>query len=229
MTNHTTTQSWKITAEKYYIYLKSNPQYLGAALACMLLVGGGWYYYRSSVIKHEEAAYTVLSDCMAEYDQAAAGASEWKDVSAMCQSGYEKHSNSKVAPYILDIQVDALLEQDKKQEAMEVLSMMLSKVGSNSPLYSLYKLKLGLLKTDIADEATKTAGVQDLEQLAADTHNQYRDVAQYYLGSYYRDHGQAEKAATVWKELIAMNDNLADRQSSSPWASMAQEKINGLA
>lgn len=229
MTNHNATPSWKITIEKYCYYLKNNPHYLGAALACLLLAGGGAYYYRSSVIKHEEAAYAILTDCLTEYDQAAAGASEWKDVSDMCQAGYEKYSDTKVAPYILDIQADALLAQDKKEEAMEILSMMLSKVGNSSPLYSLYKLKLGLLKTDIADEATKTAGVQELEQLAADTHNQYRDVAQYYLGSYYREHGQKEKAVTVWKELIAMNDNLADKQSSSPWAAMAQEKINGLA
>ncbi|CAN5187767.1 hypothetical protein BH09DEP1_BH09DEP1_8490 [soil metagenome] len=229
MTNHNATQSWKITIEKYMYSLKNNPQYLGAALACVLVAGGGWYFYRSSVIKQEEAAYAVLSDCLAESDQAAAGASEWKDVSAMCQSGYEKHSTSKVAPYILNIQVDALLNQDKKQEAMEVLSMMLSKVGNNSPLYPLYKLKLGLLKTDIADESVKTSGIQDLEQLASDTHNQYRDVAQYYLGSYYRENGQKDKAVTVWKELIAMNDNLSDKQAGSPWASMAQEKINGLA
>ena len=229
MTNHTTTQSWKITAEKYLYTLKNNPQYVGAALACLLVVGGGFYYYRSTVIKQEEAAFAVLSECLAEYDQAATGASEWKDVSAMCQAGYEKYGNTKVAPYILDIQVDALLAQDKKEEAMEVLSMMLSKVGNHSPLYSLYKLKLSLLKTDIADDAIKTAGIQDLEQLAADTNNHYRDVAQFYLGSLYREQGQKDKAATVWKELVALNEKLADKQASSPWAAMAQEKLNGLA
>lgn len=229
MTNHNATQSWKITTEKYVHSIKNNPYYVGAAFACLLLASGGIYFYRSAITKQEEAAYAVLSDCLAEYDQAASGASEWKDVSAMCQSGYEKYGNTKVAPYILDIQVDALLAQDKKEEAMEILSMMLSKVGNQSPLYSLYKLKLGLLKTDIADDAIKTAGIQDLEQLAADTHNQYRDVAQFYLGSFYREHGQKDKAVTVWKELVAMNENLADKQSTSPWAAMAQEKLNGLA
>lgn len=229
MTNHNATPSWKMTFEKYMYQLKSNPHYIGAALASLLVAGGGWYFYRSSVIKQEEAAYAILADCLAEYDQAATGASEWKDVSAMCHAGYEKYSNTKVAPYILDIEADALLAQDKKEEAMEILSMMLSKVGTHSPLYSLYKLKLGLLKTDIADDTVKAAGVQDLEQLAADSHNQYRDVAQFYLGSYYREHGQKEKAVTVWKELVAMNDNLSDKQSSSPWAAMAQEKMNGLA
>lgn len=224
-----TISNWKVTIDKYLMYLKHNPHYIGAALACLLVAGGGFYFYRSSVIKQEQAAYAILSDCLAEYDQAASGASEWKDVSAMCQAGYEKYSNTKAAPYILDVQVDALLAQDKKEEAMEILSMMLSKVGNHSPLYSLYKLKLGLLKIDMPNETVRTAGVQDLEQLAADTHNQYRDVAQYYLGSYYREQGQKDKAVIVWKELIAMNDNLADRQSASPWAAMAQEKINGLA
>lgn len=225
----TPTSSWKISLDSYLMYLKNNPYYLGAALASLLVVGGGYYFYHSSVTHREQEAYAILSDCLSEYDQAASGASEWKDVSAMCQAGYEKYSNTKVAPYILDIQVDALLAQDKKEEAMEVLSMMLSKVGTGSPLYSLYKLKLGLLKTDMKDDSIKTAGVQDLEQLAADSHNQYRDVAQYYLGSYYREQGQKDKALTVWKELIALNDTVADKQAMSPWAAMAQEKINGLA
>lgn len=233
MTNPNHASSLKVTLDRYctsvVTYFKNNPAYVGAALACLLVAGGGAYFYRSSVVKHEQAAYEILSDCLAEYDQAAVGASEWKDVSAMCQAGYEKYSDTNAAPYILDIQADALLAQDKKEEAMEILSMMLSKVGTHSPLYSLYKLKLGLLKTDMADEAVKVAGVQDLEQLAADAHNQYRDVAQYYLGSYYRQQGQKDKAVTVWKELIAMNDNLADKQSASPWAAIAQEKINGLA
>lgn len=229
MTNPNTIPAWKITADKCVTYLKDNPYYMGAALACLLVAGGGFYFHRSSVIKNEEAAYAVLEDCLAEYDQAASGASEWKDVSAMCQAGYEKYNNTAVAPYILEIQADALLAQDKKEEAIEILSMMLSKVGNHSPLYSLYKLKISLLKTDVADETIKTAGLQDLEQLAADTHNNYRDVAQYYLGSYYREQGQKEKAANVWKELIAMNENVADKQGSSPWAALAQEKINGLA
>lgn len=228
MINPKATSSWKFTIEKYHYYLKDNPYYLGAVLAGVLIVGGGIYFYRLSANNHEQAAYAVLSDCLAEYDQAAAGASEWKDVSALCHAGYEKYRDTKVAPYILDIEADALLAQDKKEEAMEVLSIMLSQVGTHSPLYSLYKLKLSLLKTDMADEAIKAAGVQDLEQLAADSHNHYRDVAQFYLGSYYREHNQKEKAAHVWKELVAMNENLADKQSTSPWAAMAQEKLNGL-
>lgn len=229
MTNHNPTHSWKITFEKYLFYLKNNPLYIGGALAVLLAAGGGFYFYRSAVIQQEEQAYTVLADCLAEYEQASAGASEWKDVSEMCQAGYEKHSTSKVAPYILDIQVDALLAQNKKEEAVEKLNLMISKVGNNSPLSPLYKLKLGLLKTDLSDEALKIEGLHDLEQLAADTHNNYRDVAQYYLGSYYRQNGQQEKAVQVWKELIALNENVSDRSATSPWAAMAQEKINGLA
>lgn len=229
MTNPNGTSSWNFMIEKYVHQIKNNPLMFGGALAVLLAIGGGVYFYRASVIQQEEQAYTVLADCLAEYEQASAGASDWKDVTDMCQAGYEKHSTSKVAPYILDIQVDALLAQDKKEEAVDKLNLMISKVGNDSPLYPLYKLKLGLLKTDLTDEAVKTEGLHDLEQLAADTHNNYRDVAQYYLGSYYRQNGQQEKAVQVWKELIAMNENLSDKASTSPWAAMAQEKINGLA
>lgn len=229
MTNHNASPSTRSFSEKCLYFLKNNPLYLGGALAIVLALGGGFYYYRATLNQQEEQAYAVLADCLAEYEQASAGASDWKDVTDMCQAGYQKHSTSKVAPYILDIEVDALLAQDKKEEAVEKLNLMISKVGDHSPLYPLYKLKLGLLKTDVSDEAVKKDGLRDLEQLAADTHNNYRDVAQYYLGSYYRQNGQQEKAVQVWKELIALNENLSDRSATSPWAAMAQEKINGLA
>lgn len=218
-----------VSYEKYLAITKRNPIYSGAALAVLLAITGGYFFYRNSVKKHEAAAYEVLADCMNEYEQAVAGAREWHDVSAMCEAGYQKYHKTKAAPYLLDIQVDALLAQDKKQEAYETLNRMVDQIGSRSPLHSLYKLKLGLLKIDMADAAIKTAGVQDLEELAQDTRNQYRDVAQYYLGTYYKEHGQQDKAVTVWKELIALNDTIADKQAGSPWATLAQEKMNGLA
>ena len=65
-------------------------------------------------IQKERAAHTILVDCMSQYDQAAQGKGSWTDVATMCQAGYEKFSGTKVAPYILAVQVDALLAEQKQ-------------------------------------------------------------------------------------------------------------------
>ena len=87
-----------------------------------------------------------------QYEQAAQGKAQWADVVTMAHAGYEKFSSTKVAPYILAVEVDALLAQDKKQEALDKLDLMVSKIGSSSPLYKLlYKLKQVLIKLDIPE------------------------------------------------------------------------------
>jgi len=202
--------------------------YIGTGAGLLVLLAGGWYGYRYMGIQKEQAAHTILADCMNQFDQASQGKASWTDVATMCQAGYEKFKNTKVAPYIQAVQVDALLAEQKQQEALDLLNVMLSQIGSSSPLYPLYALKQALLKLDMTDAALHESGLQELEKLAADTTNIYNDAAQFYVGFYYQTHGNAGKAKEVWTNLVAINDAVTDEQARSPWASMAQEKLNGL-
>lgn len=210
-------------------YAKKNIIAVSAGVAVMAVGVGGWYTYRYFDLQKEEAAHTILVDCLAQYEDAAQGRSAWSNVISMCQAGYEKYSSTKVAPYIVAIQVDALLADQKQQEALEKLDVMLTHLSASSPLYNLYAMKHALLRLDMNDAALKEKGLADLEKLALDNSNIYNDAAQFYLGLYYREQGDQTKAADTWKKLIALNDTIADDQGKSPWAALAQEKINGLA
>lgn len=210
-------------------YAKKNIMVVGTGLAVLAVASGGWYTYRYFDLQKEEAAHTILVDCLAQYEEAAQGRSGWSNVIAMCQAGYDKYRSTKVAPYIVAIQVDALLADQKQHEALEKLDVMLAHLSASSPLYNLYAMKHALLRLDMNDGALKEKGLADLERLACDNANIYNDAAQFYLGLYYREQGQSTKAADTWKKLIALNDALTDDQGKSPWATLAQEKINGLA
>lgn len=226
--NNNLLQSLKMNIDRAMYKVQNNMVFVGAGAAFALACVGGFFVYRHFDIQKEQAAHTILEDCLAQADEAAQGKAEWVDVAAMCHAGYEKFSKTKVAPYILAVEVDALLADQKQQEALERLDLMISRVGDSSPLYPMYTLKQALLKLDMAEPALQEAGFASLEKLAADTKNIYNDAAQYYLGLYYRQKGDQQKAVDVWQHLVAINENLADKQASSPWAAMAQEKINGL-
>jgi hypothetical protein len=219
--------NWKKNFEPYLTIAQNYFVYLIAGFAAIIILAGGlyWYYYNS--VQKEQAATTILADCLSQYEQAVQGKAQWADVVTMAHAGYNKFSNTKVAPYILSVEIDGLLAQDKKQEALDRLNFMVSKMSSSSPLYDLYALKQALIKLDMSD--LKESALQDLQKLAAAQHNNFADAAQYYLGLYYQSTNSTDKALETWKKLAALNDTVTDALARSPWATMAQAKISGLA
>lgn len=218
---------WKKNFEKYVAIAQDNLTYVGAGFAAIALLAGGMYWYHYTKSQKEQAATTILSDCLSQYEQAAHGKAQWADVVTMAHAGYETFNTTKVAPYILSVEIDSLLQQDKKQEALERLDVMLSGMNSSSPLYDLYSLKQVLIRLDMPD--FKEAAVQELQKLAANSHNNFADAAQYYLGLYYQATNENDKALEIWKKLAVVNDMVTDSMGRSPWATMAQAKVSGLA
>lgn len=218
---------WKTRFDSYIESAQNNLLYVAVGFGALVILAGGFYWYRHASIQKEQAAFTILADCLSHYEQAAQGKAQWADVATMSHAGYEKFSSTQIAPYILAIEVDALLAQEKHTEAVEKLDLMVLKMDTRSPLYSVYKLKQVLVKLDIPE--LQEAAVKDLQQLAAARDNNFTDAAQYYLGLYYQNAGDQQKALEVWKPLVAINDTVTDAIARSPWATMAQSKINGLA
>ncbi len=219
--------SWKLRIEHLITEITENTKLFGALCGVVIIVAGGWYGYRYWTVSQEEAAHTILTDCFTEYEQALQGKAQWADVALMCRAGYEKFSRTNIAPYMLAIEVDALLAQQKNTEALNVIDQMIARIGSSS-LYSLYALKRALMQIDMSDDALVQMGVKTLEQLAADSKNTVNDAAQFYLGYYYRAHNDEARAKEIWQQLVAINDALTDDQARSPWAELAREKMGGL-
>lgn len=212
------------------VILWSKKHLIPLALVASLVMGGVGSFFGYRYIKHsrEEEAHTVLFDCLAQYEQALHRKAEWDDVIAMSRAGYEKYEKTAIAPYLLAIEVDALLAKQEDQAALERLDTMMAKLSVHTPLYPLFCTKQALLRMDSADQELQHKGLQTLEHLASDSANIYRDEAQYYLGLYHRERGESEKALAAWKPLFALNDEHLPQQAQSPWAALAKDKSNGL-
>ncbi len=205
--------------------LVSNIPYIRwIALACLGLVvlGGVYFGYSWYVTKREQAAQKIFSECMHEYMEAYSGQTAWVNVQELSKLGYEQHASSSMAPYFLALQADALVQENKKQEAVAVLDTMLAHMSSTSPVYGVYQLKRALLMLDTDD----ALGLEQLKKLAQNSSNKNRDAALYYLGLYHWSKDSFDQARESWQELV---DLMHNQEANSPWAVLAQKKLQQAA
>lgn len=196
----------------------------------ILMVLASWWAYGSYSVYREQQAQKTLASCIEQYEKAVTagvGSILWPTVELSCKSGYEQYSGSSLAPYFLAYQAEALIKQNKTEDAMTVMGTMTQAMSHSSPLYYLYAMKHALLQMDAADSAVRAAGLQTLTKLADDTDNKQRDEALYYVGLYNWHNNDLAQAKEAWQklaELPAMNNDQA-----SPWASMVAGRLKLLA
>ena len=70
------------------------------------------------------------------------------------------------------------------------------------------------------------AGLKRLEELAADTKNEQRDEALYYVGLYNWQHNDTAKAKEAWETLANLPSKNEDQVS--PWMQLVAERLNLL-
>lgn len=209
----------------YARYLKYTREITIALLFAAILVGGfvGYRWYRST---QEDAAQLLFAEGMELYQQANAGSVQWPQVELFFNLGYERHKNSKLAPYFLAFKADALSQQKKNNEAISALSQAIDQMNAKVPFKTMYQTKLALLQMDNTDATMQEKGLQSLKALAEDTANKESDVAQYYLGLYYWTQNDMTQARTIWQQLIS--SQMSEQHAMSPWAAMAEEKLSHL-
>lgn len=186
----------------------------------------GYSYYGAYRAKN---AQKELASCIELYEKAAsagATAALWPSVEMACKLGYERHSGSSLAPYFLSYQADALIKQNKIDEAITVMGAMVSDLSKSSPLYSMYATKYALMQMDATDSAVRAAGLQTLAKLAEDTQNAQRDEALYYVGLYNWHNNDLAQAKEAWQKLVDIPAETQEK--ASPWASLVVERLKML-
>lgn len=200
-------------------------RYVIGMVAALALCITGYFGYRWYSISRDEAAQKEFSTLITRYAQSKT--SEQQD-SLLVELGlaHDQYARSSMAPYFSAYEVDILLEQGKKMEALTALDSMINSLSSSNPLIYLYQTKRALLKFDLDDEAIAQEGLQELEQLAQNKKNKQRDLAQYYLGLYYFVNDQNQEAKKVWGDLV---EESFSSESPSPWANQAKQKLEFMA
>jgi predicted Zn-dependent protease len=200
---------------------------IGAMITAALAVS--YWGYQLYAGNREKNAQKELAACMELYEKAA-GAGEmatlWPSVEMACKLGHERYSGSSLAPYFLSYQADALIKQNKMDEAITIMNEMVHALSPRSPLYHVYATKHALMQMDATDNAVRAAGLLALEKLAADTNNEQRDEALYYLGLYHWHNNDASQAKEAWQTLMSLPGS---PEYNSPWISLVTERLKLLA
>jgi len=197
-------------------------------LLCILGgIGSGFLLYRVYVVYREQAAQNALAQYVQEYYQIEDGQqADWQRMAELFQLGSEQQSNSYLAPYFLLFQVEALLRENKKEEALTVMDKLVEK-SVHSPLLPLFKTKSALIKLDELDEVVQKSGLEELEELAENKKNKFRDTAQFYLGSYYWVNNSIVQAQKIWQTLV--DDQYKEKLAPSPWVDLVKKKLEHIA
>jgi hypothetical protein len=213
-------------------------------IVAVIISGGFFMAYRWYSANREQAAQRAFNDCVQKYYGALADAQQWQNVERMCQEGYSQFTSSNLAPYFLVYKAEALMKQHKVKDALAEMDTMLASVlPKASPVYSLYKIKRMLMAIDcdqdqvyVAElgqaglEKIKKDALAQLDLLAHDTKNIYRDMALYYVGLYHWTHDALDLAKKTWQELSAIKADEQktaswSEQSTSPWAALVEDKV----
>lgn len=152
-------------------------------------------------------------------------AASWSDVEQGISFRAQQHRNTIFYPYFLAYKADALIAQNKNQEALSVLDNVLNNLDKSSLFYYLYAIKRALLALDFNDEDIRKQGLNDLENLANDKNNPYQDMASYYRGYYAFNLGDKVRAKEFWNKTISLG-NKQDNQAV--WVQLAQVRLQGL-
>lgn len=187
-------------------------------------VGFRWY-----TVRRDMAAQYTFAQAMEQYAKVhdtAATEEQWAEVAAVFKLGYEQHRSSAYAPYFLNFQAQALLNQGKYQEAITVLDSALALIPTTSPLFAPYAVKKALILLDSDDQAVQEKGLTSLTEYAHDVKNKQRDEALYYLGLYYAQKGDVAQARAQWGLLVQVFP--MQGETGSVYAELAQARLDHM-
>lgn len=180
-----------------------------------------WYGYNWHFLKKQADAQYALMGCLQQFDRMEKEKNpDWSVLQKVCTKTFDEHARSNAAPYLLALEADILIRQNKKEEALDKMNKAVGALSTSSPVYYLYKTKTALMKLD--NESFKEEGLKELESLANDIHNKNRDEALYYLGLYYWTAQESKKAQEIWKPLM---DMAYEGDGGSVFAARVQEKM----
>jgi len=196
-------------------------------LAVVICLGVmGWFGYSWYKKNGEQKAHRAFVESVQDYttmEKSPQEESAWHDIEQALAQRAQEHKSSVLAPYFLMYQADALIKEGKREQAIEVMNNGLAKISKKLPLYYLYALKKSLVKIDSAQEIVRNEGLQELDELSANSENPLQDMALYYKGYNAFAAGDIARAQQTWVQLFA------PVHKDSLWAQLAQARLQGLA
>lgn len=224
MASQKTTSALSVT--NVFNAVTSNSRQIFIIFAAFVVAGTLFFAHRQWIISREQAAQNDFSVLMNEFDKISREKDpQWSQLLEKFEANMSKHSSSSLLPYYNSYKVKILLKQGDSAAALATLDTMIADMKS-SHYVPLYEMERALVQLSSSDDALKERGLQSLKKLAENTHNMFRDSAQFYLGRYYWSRGETDAARVVWQQLV--DDQRDEKAAPSPWASQVQEQLKLL-
>lgn len=209
-----------------WLGLKNDKQviYLGVFVLLVGLGAGGYFGYKYFSNKKAAQAHSAFQDSLNEFNkmlQIDTKAQKWDSVVRIFDAAYQKYSGTSMGPYLLAYKAQALVYDNKLDEAIKTMSTVVNSLKQKSPLYYLYAIKLALMKTDSKDAKTKADGEKELDNLANDPKNTQRDEAIYYAGLNAIANKNPAKARDIFSKL-------PHAEKESVWAKEIKTQVASL-
>lgn len=194
-------------------------------LALLLgLVGvGSWKAYNWYTVSQEKKAQVAFMFVLEDYNRLTNSQDDvnWQDAATTFAAVAKKYPKTMYGDLARMFEADCL-SRVKGANSIEPLEVWVQTHTSKHPMYYLYKTRYALALANDASEHIRL-----LQELIADPKNIHKDMAQFFLGYYYWAQDDITQARTIWQQLI---DSQVDvpAEGKSPWASIAESKLNYL-
>lgn len=152
-------------------------RYVFGIMILIAIAAGGWFAFEWNANRLNQAAQTDFSELVESYKNATTNldSEQINDLEKAFSISAEKHKRSKLYPYFLAYKAEALIWQNKLNDAVPVLSQsvkMLEEIDKENPLYYLYATKLAKLKMDIPGQEEE--GKAELDKLNKIKNNPFK-------------------------------------------------------
>lgn len=234
------------SVQDYYVELVdySKKKYAKESMivvAIIILSVGGYFGFAWHQKRQNIQAFAGLVEISKAYEQALTKAREqqslpaeeqkenpWEDVQLLLKAIASANSGSSLSPFFVMYQAQLALDAEANfDKACQLMEQGVRRLSKNSPYYDMFNLKRIKMLLDAPMQDVRVAALQELEYVAAQKENYYAQEALWTLGVYQSMQGNMPQAIEAWTTL-AQENQLDASLISSPWVSLAQEKLKTL-
>ena len=183
-----------------------------AVCTVSMLIAVSWLAYTWYMVDQAKKTQILLSECLDEYQKTLESKTPmWSELVVMNDLAIQQAHFAPMKPYLLIMKAQALACQNEIEQAVDVMNQAESMISDRLPYKKFYMLTKSLMQLDAADGSLQQQGLAQLQQLAYDVTNVFRDAALFNLAAYYQAHHEPLEVANIIKILEddpALKDSL---------------------
>lgn len=196
----------------------------GVVVACGI---AGWYVMQERKDFRQKAT-SALFETLQEYQEAERTSKDaaWSDVDMAVTNGASSFASTGVAGYFNALQSDVDQRKGDAAAARVAMHSAADVLPGVDPVKDLYAISAARMDLEQGDAQVQEKAVRTLQSYAHNAQSYYQDMAQYYLGVWYMEHGNNKDAHALLSELIKAQEKFEGKDEYSPWAQAAREIID---